>query len=69
MYIFKVEFSIILIILWAAIGITFASFRYKKINKFKDRDKTFRINSLAGNIVYSVAIATLIIIVPFILLL
>lgn len=69
MYIFKLEFSVILMILWVAIAVTFTSFRYKKINRFKDRDKTFRISSLSGNVVYSVAVATLIIVIPFMLLL
>ncbi|MGL5573993.1 MAG: hypothetical protein ACRDCW_00315 [Sarcina sp.] len=69
MYAFKLEFSVILIILWLAIAITLINFRRKKIKKFKDSDKNFRISSSSGNIVYSVAIATLIISVPFILLL
>ncbi|MGL4450397.1 MAG: hypothetical protein ACRCTZ_04285 [Sarcina sp.] len=69
MYAFKLEFSVILIILWLAMAIILINFRNKKIKKFKDSDKNFRINSSSGNIVYSVVIATLIISVPFILLL
>ena len=69
MGIFKFEFSVILILLWVAIAITFTNFRYRKINRFKNRNLTLRINSSTGNIIYSLAVATLVISIPFILLL
>lgn len=69
MGIFKFEFSVILIILWGAIAITFTNFRYKKISRFKNRNLSVRITSSTGNIIYSLAMATLIISIPFVLLL
>ena len=68
MGIFKIEFSVILFLLWVALIFAFTNARSRKIKRFENRDKTFYINSKVGNVIYAAILATVVIAVPTILL-
>ncbi|MGL4760378.1 MAG: hypothetical protein ACRCWG_02885 [Sarcina sp.] len=68
MGIFKLEFSVVLFVLWVALIFSFINARRKKIKKFENKDKIFHIKSKLGNVIYAIVLATVVIVVPSILL-
>ncbi|MGL5068316.1 MAG: hypothetical protein ACRC6T_10960 [Sarcina sp.] len=67
MGIFKLEFSVVLFVLWVALIFSFINARRKK-KKFENKDKIFHIKSKLGNVIYAIVLATVVIVVPSILL-